>query len=175
MIRAVYPGTFDPIHNGHVDIATRAAGLFDELVVAVYDSPPKKVTFTTEERVRLAKEAVAHIPNARVTPYHGLTVHFAHEIGASVLVRGLRAISDFEYEFQMALTNKQLAPDLEFVCLMTSLKYAYLSSSILKEVALLGGEIEKLAPVGVRNALAALLADLGPDGVATASIRTSRD
>lgn len=175
MIRAVYPGTFDPIHNGHVDITKRAAGLFDELIIAVYDSPPKKVTFTTEERVALAQEALADIPNVHVTTYRGLTVHFAREIGASVMVRGLRAISDFEYEFQMALTNKKLAPDLEFVCLMTSLTYAYLSSSILKEVALLGGDIESLAPAGVRAALALRRVRLNAEGADAILIRTSRD
>jgi pantetheine-phosphate adenylyltransferase len=175
MIRAMYPGTFDPIHNGHVDITARAASLFEELIIAIYDSPPKKVTFTTERRVQLAREALAHVPNVRVIPYHGLTVHFAQEMGVQVLVRGLRAISDFEYEFQMALTNKKLAPGLEFVCLMTSLKYAYLSSSILKEVALLGGDIESLAPEGVRAALAERFANLTAEAAEATPIRTSRD
>ena len=150
MTRALYPGTFDPIHNGHVDIAARAASLFDELIIGIYDSPPKTLTFDTPQRLSLARDALAHLPNVRVMPYHGLTVTFAREIGASVMVRGLRAISDFEFEFQMALTNKKLAPDVEFVCLMTSLEYAYLSSSILKEIAMLGGEIAGLAPERVQ-------------------------
>lgn len=175
MIRALYPGTFDPIHNGHVDIATRAASLFDELVIGIYDSPPKTLLFDTEQRLALTREALAHLPNVRVAPYRGLTVTFAHQIGASVMVRGLRAISDFEFEFQMALTNKKLAPDIEFVCLMTSLEYAYLSSSILKEIALLAGDVSSLAPQGVQAALSARFADLEPETNSVLPIRTSRD
>ncbi len=175
MVRALYPGTFDPIHNGHVDIAARAARLFDELVIGIYDSPPKTLTFDTPQRVGFAREALAHIKNVRVEPYRGLTVTYAHEIGATVMVRGLRAISDFEFEFQMALTNKKLAPDVEFISLMTSLKFAYLSSSILKEVALLGGDIDGLAPAPVQAALRSRFDGIGPDGASAVPIRTSRD
>ncbi len=175
MIRALYPGTFDPIHNGHVDIATRAASLFDELVIGIYDSPPKTLMFDTDQRLAMTRDALAHLPNVQVAPYRGLTVTFAHQIEASVVVRGLRAISDFEFEFQMALTNKKLAPDIEFVCLMTSLEYAYLSSSILKEIAVLAGDIVSLAPAGVQAALSAQCSGLTPEKISTASIRTSRD
>ncbi len=174
MIRALYPGTFDPIHNGHVDIATRAATLFDELVIGIYDSPPKTLLLDTAQRIALAQHALAHLPNVRVAAYRGLTVAFAREIGASVMVRGLRAISDFEFEFQMALTNKTLAPDVEFVCLMTSLEYAYLSSTILKEVALLGGDISALAPEVVQQELRARFAEMGSQP-RIASLAASRD
>ncbi|MCU0508028.1 MAG: pantetheine-phosphate adenylyltransferase [Anaerolineae bacterium] len=175
MVRALYPGTFDPIHNGHIDIAARAARLFDELVIGIYDSSPKSLTFDTQTRLALARESLSHIPNVRVEPYQGLTVTYAKDIGATVMVRGLRAISDFEFEFQMALTNKKLAPEVEFISLMTSLKYAYLSSSILKEVAMLGGDVDSLAPAPVIAALRARFAGLGPDGAGSVPIRTSRD
>jgi pantetheine-phosphate adenylyltransferase len=175
MIRALYPGTFDPIHNGHVDIAYRAAKLFDELIIGVYDSPPKTLLFETPQRVTLAKNALSHLPNVRVVAYHGLTVLFAREIGASVMVRGLRAISDFEYELQMAHTNKKIAGDVEFVCLMTSLKYAYLSSTILKEMASLGGDVSGLVPDAVRDALLARIDELGPGGASIVPLSSSRD
>ncbi len=163
-MRALYPGTFDPIHNGHVDIAARAAALFDELVIGVYDTSPKSLLFDTAQRVALAEQSLAHLPNVRVVTYRGLTVAFAREIGASVLVRGLRAISDFEFEFQMALTNKKLAPEIEFVSLMTSLEYAYLSSSILKEISRLGGDISGLAPAPVQAALRARFEEMRRSG-----------
>jgi len=175
MIRALYPGTFDPIHNGHVDIASRAASLFDELVIGVYDSPPKTLLLDTPQRIALAEQALSHLPNVRIAAYRSLTVAYAHVIGASVIVRGLRAISDFEYEFQMALTNKTLAPDVEFVCLMTSLEYAYLSSTILKEVAMLGGDISGLAPVCVQDALHSHYAEGTHGGAHLVRTVSSRD
>lgn len=153
MCRAIYPGTFDPIHLGHVDIATRSAAIFDELVVAVYDRPAKSLLFTAEERVALASEALQEIPNVRVSAYGGLTVEFARQVGAQVIIRGLRVVSDFEWEYQMALTNHQLAPEIEFVCLMTRQEHAFLSSSIVKEVALLGGDVAQMAPPNVVVAL----------------------
>jgi len=153
MCRALYPGTFDPIHLGHMDIAIRAAAIFDEVVIGVYDRPAKNLLFTLEERVKLASEAVKDVPNIVVRPYGGLTAEFARQIGAKVIVRGLRVGSDFEWEYQMSLTNRQLAPEIEFVCLMTRQEHAFLSSSILKEVALLGGDVSQMAPPNVIAAL----------------------
>lgn len=151
---ALYPGSFDPIHFGHMDIAIRAARIFDELIVAVYDRPAKSVLFTVEERVALARQALADQPNLRVVPYGGLTVEFARRIGARAIVRGLRVISDFELEYQMALTTVQLAPEVEFVCLMTRQAHAFLSSSIVKEIALLNGDVSGMVPPHVAAALA---------------------
>jgi len=152
---AIYPGTFDPIHLGHVDIATRAANIFDELVVAVYDRPAKSLLFTVEERVELARRALDGLAGVRVVPYGGLTVDFARQVEAQVIVRGLRVISDFELEYQMALTNSQLAPEIEFVCLMTRQTHAFLSSSIVKEIALLGGDVSAVVPPHVVAAMEA--------------------
>ena len=153
MTKAIYAGSFDPVTNGHLDIATRAAALFEELIIGVYDAPPKSLTFSTEERVDLMRRAVAHLPNVRVTAYTGLTVAFAKGMGAQVMVRGLRMTSDFEREFEMALMNKKLDPDIELVCLMTSLEYQFVSSSLLKEACALGGDICELVPLHVAQAL----------------------
>jgi len=150
---ALYPGSFDPVTMGHVDIAERAAALFEQLIVAVYDDPPKPLLFTTEERVALMKKALAHIPNVRVVRYNGLTVDFARRIKANVIVRGLRMTSDFEREFEMALMNKKLAPEVELACFMTKLEYEFISSSLLKEAAKLGGCIDDLVPKHVAEAL----------------------
>lgn len=149
----LYAGSFDPITNGHLDIATRAAALFDEVVIGIYNTPDKHLLFSTEERVELAREAVAHLPNVRVEPYTGLTVEFARRINAKALVRGLRMSADFEREFEMALMNKKLQPKIEMVCLMTSIQYQFLSSSLLKEVAQLRGCIKDLVPDNVAAAL----------------------
>lgn len=150
---AVYPGTFDPIHYGHVDIASRAARIFDQLVVGVYDRPAKHLLFNVEERVELARQALADLANVRVSAYSGLTVEFARQVKAQTVVRGLRVTFDFELEYQMALTNRQLAPEIDFVCLMTHQDHAFLSSSIVKEVALLGGDVSGMVPPPVAAAL----------------------
>ncbi|MCP4165648.1 MAG: pantetheine-phosphate adenylyltransferase [Chloroflexi bacterium] len=153
MIIALYPGTFDPVHNGHLDIACRSAQLWDHVIVAIYDRPDKSVMFPTAERLALFSEATREWPNVDVVSYSGLTVEYAREVGAKVMVRGLRAVSDFEYEYQIALTNKQLAPDIEACSFMTSQDHTFLSSSILKEVAMLGGDISHMCPPHVHEAL----------------------
>ncbi len=153
MTIAIYPGTFDPITNGHLDIATRAAKLFDKVIIGVYDTPAKNLLFTTEERVDLVRQAIAGLPNVEVEFFTGLTVNFAKKVGAQTIVRGLRVGADFEREFEMALMNKNLSPDCELVCLMANLKYQFISSSMLKEVASLGGQIDSLVPKSVAVAL----------------------
>jgi len=125
---AVYPGAFDPITKGHLDIATRAAKLFDKVIIGVYDTPAKNILFTTEERVDLVRQAIADLPNIEVEPFTGLTIDFAKKAGAQTIVRGLRVGADFEREFEMALMNKNLSPDCELVCFMANLKYQFLSS-----------------------------------------------
>lgn len=155
MSAAIYPGTFDPVHNGHIDIAIRAAGLFDHLTVAIYARPLKNLLFPTEERQAMLAKALSHIPNISVVAYRQLSVDFAREMDAQAIVRGLRAISDFELEFHMALTNKKLAPDIEFVCLMTSQEYAFLSASTVKEIAMLGGCVDGMVPDHVAEAMQA--------------------
>jgi len=150
---AIYPGSFDPITNGHLDIANRASSLFNEIIISIYDVPQKNLLFDTQERVELAKTAIAHIPNIRVESYRGLTVSHARNMNAQVIIRGLRMISDFEREFEMAMMNKKLDHDVELVCLMSSLRYQFLSSSLLKEACQLGGDIANLVPENVLKAL----------------------
>ena len=153
MTIAIYPGSFDPITNGHLDIAIRAAKLFEKLIIGVYDIPNKKVLFTTEERVELVRQAIANLPNVEVEAYTGLTVDFAKKVKAQAMVRGLRMSADFEREFDMAMLNKKLYPELELVCLMPRLEYQFLSSTLLKEAARLGGNIDDLVPKHVAEAL----------------------
>lgn len=163
MTIAIYPGSFDPIHNGHIEIARRAAKLFDRVVWAAYDRPLKNLLFDEHERIEFMHQAARDIPNLEVRSYHGLTVAFARQMGATAIVRGLRATHDFEIEYQLALTNTQQAPEIETVCLMTGTRYAFLSSSILKEVALANGDISEMVPPYVATKLKLRLAQLGDD------------
>ena len=153
MTIAIYPGSFDPITNGHIDIATRAAKLFEKIIIAIFDTPDKRLTFSIEERVDLARRAVANLPNVEVKSYGGLTVDFAKQVNAKVMVRGLRMSADYEREFEMAMLNHKLNPGLELVCFMASQEYQFLSSSLMKEVASLGGNINSLVPQNVAEAL----------------------
>ena len=153
MTIAIYPGSFDPITNGHLDIATRAARLFEKLIIGVYDIPDKKVLFTTAERVELVRQAITNLPNVEVESYGGLTVDFAKKVKAQTMVRGLRISADFQREFDMAMMNKRLFPGLELVCLMSTLGYQFLSSDLLKEVASLSGNIAEFVPNHVAEAL----------------------
>jgi pantetheine-phosphate adenylyltransferase len=166
---AVYPGTFDPITNGHIDLAKRAARLFDRLIVAVYsggDRNPKRPLFTTEERVAMARHSLSDIPHVEIDTFENLTVDYARSVGAQILVRGLRAVSDFEYEFKLAHMYQHLAPELEVVCLMTSSAHSFISSSFIREVASLGGDISDLVPFHVAEALRVRFdaGQLGSDG-----------
>lgn len=153
MVIAVYPGTFDPPTCGHMDIMERAASLVDELTVGIYENPAKQPLFTLEERVRLVQQAISGLSNVRAKAFKGLTVDFIQQVGGRVMIRGLRANSDFEREFEMALMNRKLAPDIELLCLMTSSQYQFLSSTLIKEVAKLGGCLEGMVPDHVAAAL----------------------
>ena len=153
MIVAVYPGTFDPLTYGHMDIIERAAALVSKLIVGIYENPSKQPLFSLEQRLDLLEEAVTELSNVRVKAFKGLTVDFIQQVGGKVMIRGLRANSDFEREFEMALMNKKLAPYIELLCLMTSSQYQFLSSSLIKEVAKLGGRLEGMVPDHVAVAL----------------------
>ena len=153
MTIAIYPGSFDPITNGHLDVAIRAAKLFERLIIGVYDAPGKPLLFTTEERVELVRQAIVNLPNVDVESFSGLTVDFARQVEAQAMVRGLRMGADFEREFDLAMMNKKLSPELELVCLMANQEYQFLSSSLLKEAARLGGNIDDFVPKHVATAL----------------------
>jgi len=153
MTTAVYPGTFDPITEGHLDIVKRASKVFEELIIGIHDKPEKRLLFSIEERVTMVQETVKDLQNVRVEHFSGLTIDFIHREKGVVMVRGLRAISDFERELAMALMNKELAPDIEMVCLMTSSRYQFLSSSAIKEIASLGGSVKGMVPDNVVLAL----------------------
>jgi len=153
MLVAVYPGTFDPLTYGHMDIIERAAALVGKLIVGIYENPTKQPLFSLEQRVSLVEEAVTELTNVHIKAFKGLTVDFIRQVGGRVMIRGLRANSDFEREFEMALMNRKLAPDIELLCLMTSSQYQFLSSSLIKEVAKLGGCLEGMVPAHVAVAL----------------------
>lgn len=175
MRKALFPASFDPVHYGHVDIAERAAKVFDEVVVAVYDRPAKKLLFTTEERLDLVKSSLGHVTNVRVAPYTGLTVNYARQVGASVIVRGLRVFSDFELEFRMALTNRRMAPDLEVVNLIAGEQFLYISSSTVREIASLGGDVSSMVPPHVVEALRARFLELNRDGAGPNYVTSLQD
>lgn len=151
--RAVYPGSFDPVTNGHLDIIRRGAKIYDELIVAIAQNVAKKPFFTLEERLEMLRESVKDIENVKVDYFDGLLVEYLKKVDAKVIIRGLRAVSDFEYEFQQALANKKLYPECETVFLITDAKYAYLSSSMVKEIARFGGCIKDLVPDIVAKSL----------------------
>ncbi len=151
--KVIYPGTFDPITNGHLDIITRAASMFDEIVIAVAASPSKNTLFSLEERVKLVEESTAHIPNVSTAGFSGLLVDFAREQQANILIRGLRTTVDFEYEFGLTNMYRKLLPGLESVFLTPAEEYAFLSSTIVREVALHGGKVEQFVPYCVNDAI----------------------
>jgi pantetheine-phosphate adenylyltransferase len=163
MVKAVFPGTFDPIHFGHIDIATRAARLFEEVIIAVYDRPLKNLLFSPEDRMALVRQSFSNHPNIKIMGYSGLTVDFCHKIDAQVVVRGLRVFSDFEYEFRMALANHRLASDVEVVAFITNEEHSFLSSSTVREIAALGGNVSSMVPRHVKSALQNRFRELGEE------------
>jgi pantetheine-phosphate adenylyltransferase len=175
MVRAVFPGTFDPIHYGHIDIASRAARLFDELIVAVYDRPMKDVLFSPEERVSMVERSFEDHGNVRVMGYSGLTVDFCRQVDAGVVVRGLRVFSDFEHEFRMALANHRLAPEIEVVALITSEEHTFLTGTTVREVASLNGDVSSFVSELVAQALDEKMTELGAEGSSKFSGSSLRD
>jgi len=163
MTTVLFPGTFDPIHYGHIDIAKRAAVLFEDVIVAVYAREQKNILFPPEQRLALAKKAFNELENISVTAYTGLTVEFAKIVGATAIVRGLRVFSDFEYEFRMALANNRLEPEIDVIALITSEEHTFLSSTTVREIAALGGDVSSMVPEHVREALRERFKVLGKD------------
>jgi len=158
---AVYPGTFDPITNGHTDLVSRAARVFPKVIIAIAESPHKKPLFSLDERIRLSQNQMSHLKNVEVVGFNNLLVEFVQQIGASVIVRGLRAVSDFEYEFQLASMNRHLAPDVETLFLTPDEDYSFISSSLVKEIARLDGDVSEFVCEEVQQAMAARFAELG--------------
>lgn len=153
MTTALYPGSFDPLTHGHLDIVDRAAGIFERVVIAVIENPSKQPLFTTQERVQMIRDSIGERPGVEVSTFSGLTIDFARQMGARVIVRGLRAVSDFESEFQMALMNRRLEPEVTTVFIPTSLRNLFLSSSLIKEISSFGGDIADFVPPNVVDAL----------------------
>jgi pantetheine-phosphate adenylyltransferase len=173
-VRALLPGTFDPIHNGHIDIAFRAARIFDELIIGVYDRPLKSLLFSPEERLSLVRQAFEGNSKIQIMGFSGLTVEFCRNIGVQVVVRGLRVFSDFEYEFRMALANHRLAPEIESVSLITNEEHSFLSSTTVREIAALGGDVSSMVPPHVVTALKNRFLELG-DGQQIVPATSMRD
>ena len=153
MVKAIYPGSFDPVTMGHLDITTRGSALFEKVIVAVYSTPSKDLLFSTDERVELFQESIVDLPNVEVIRFSGLVVRFAREVGAAVILRGLRSGADFEYEYDMAFMNRRLERSVDMVSFMTSQDYMFVSSSLLKEVARLGGDVTGMVPPHVVKAV----------------------
>ena len=153
MITAIYQGSFDPLTNGHLDVVIRASKMFENLIIAVFDTPEKGLLFNTQERMDLCRRSTESLPNVEVRTYTGLTVDFAHDVGAAAMVRGLRSISDFDNEFAMDMMNRNLYPDLTTVYLITRTEYTFVSSTLIKEVARYGGNVDNLVPDCVAEAL----------------------
>ncbi|MAZ59823.1 MAG: pantetheine-phosphate adenylyltransferase [Chloroflexi bacterium] len=153
MVTAIYPGSFDPVTMGHLDITTRGSALFEKVIVAVYSTPSKDLLFSTDERVELFQESIVDLPNVEVMRFSGLVVRFAREVGAAVILRGLRSGADFEYEYDMAFMNRRLERSVDMVSFMTSQDYMFVSSSLLKEVARLGGDVTGMVPPHVVKAV----------------------
>lgn len=151
--KAVYPGSFDPLHNGHLDVIERISGMFDEVTVTVFVNASKTALFSADERTAMVKAATAHIPNLHVDQSQDLLVRYVRQIGARVIVRGLRAVLDFDYEFQFALMNKRMAPDIDTLFILTSEHYSYLSSTIVKELASYGADVADLVPPACQRRL----------------------
>lgn len=157
---AVYPGSFDPIHNGHIDIATRAARIFDEVIVAVYDMPKKKLLFDVDERTAFAREALQDYGNIKVASFSGLVVNYVTSVDAIAIVRGLRVFSDFEFEFRYGIANRKLAPEIETVAIMSDERHLHISSSTIREIAELGGDVTSMVPQFISDALVTRFNDL---------------
>ncbi len=175
MVRAVFPGTFDPLHNGHIDIARRAVRIFDELIIAVYDKPPKSLLLSPEERLELVRQTFSDDDQVHSSVFSGLIVNYCKEVDAQVIVRGLRVFSDFEHEFRMALANHRLEPDIEVIALITSEEHSFLTGSTVKEIASLGGDISSLVPEHVAAMLDKRFKELGDDGPNMVQMTSFRD